>query len=401
MGPGVSRLLLILVASSIVLMAVPAACGNVGHPGFSVSISATPSSGSSPLFVTFSTTILSGTPTNYNWSFGDGKYLNGTATPANETPSHYYYLPGFFNATVTVWEGSEKSTSMPIEISVYSTPMVVHVSASPDQGTAPLYVLFNATVTGGTGTYTSFSWSFGDGGTGSGSIIEHTYSGKGEYHAVVTVKDSSGELAEGSGWINVTTIQSGTQTSGLPPYPYLIAGFVAGIVVALLAMYMIGRLGRRPPGPSELRPPEKEAHPGVAESDLVPEKGEARPEEVPAQTAPPVLSKTEHLEGPSTTTPKQVKEGEPVTLSQRVLVHMAKQGITGPHELAPMELTQGGIAEKLGVRQNVLTNVMKRLEEGELVTSSVTHVKGGFRRLKVYKLTPKGEALARELRSQK
>jgi len=75
----------------------------------------------------------------------------------------------------------------------------VTVSSSPNQNTVPdtgeRYVL-TASVAGGASPY-SYSWSFGDGSTGTGNPVTHTYPGfvstaKGCYSATVTVTDSKG-----------------------------------------------------------------------------------------------------------------------------------------------------------------------------------------------------------------
>src|SRR5207302_558885 len=53
-----------------------------------------------------------------------------------------------------------------------------------------LPVTFSSTTTGGTGPYT-VSWSFGDGSTGSGATVTHSYSTAQTYTVTESVKDSS------------------------------------------------------------------------------------------------------------------------------------------------------------------------------------------------------------------
>jgi len=45
---------------------------------------------------------------------------------------------------------------------------------------------------GSTGAITTYAWTFGDGGTGSGVNSTHTYAGNGSYAAVLTVSDGTG-----------------------------------------------------------------------------------------------------------------------------------------------------------------------------------------------------------------
>jgi hypothetical protein len=75
-------------------------------------------------------------------------------------------------------------------------------SAVPSSGGAPLSVSFTANTAGGTSPY-AFSWAFGDGATGSGQTVSHTYTTLGSYTSSVTVTDSTGAAASGSVGISV------------------------------------------------------------------------------------------------------------------------------------------------------------------------------------------------------
>jgi PKD repeat protein len=80
------------------------------------------------------------------------------------------------------------------------------MSANPASGTAPLTVTFNASGSSDPdGSISSYSWSFGDGGTATGLSASHTYSAAGTYSARLTVTDNRG--ATGSA---TTTISVGT-----------------------------------------------------------------------------------------------------------------------------------------------------------------------------------------------
>ena len=56
-------------------------------------------------------------------------------------------------------------------------------------------VLFNATASCGSGNYTLYAWSFGDGGSALGTSVSHYYVARGNYSATVTVTDSAGATA--------------------------------------------------------------------------------------------------------------------------------------------------------------------------------------------------------------
>jgi PKD repeat protein len=84
-------------------------------------------------------------------------------------------------------------------------PPVAGIAATPSSGDTPLSVQFNASQSyDPDGTIVSYSWSFGDGTTGAGSMPVHTYSIAGSYTATVTVTDNSGLTANASMTISVT-----------------------------------------------------------------------------------------------------------------------------------------------------------------------------------------------------
>lgn len=65
-----------------------------------------------PLFVNFTDTST-GTPSQWEWSFGDGSYSS------EKSPTHLYMIPGKFNTTLTVRRGSLEATKdYPVTISV-------------------------------------------------------------------------------------------------------------------------------------------------------------------------------------------------------------------------------------------------------------------------------------------
>lgn len=176
----VGRALLLLLAAAVIagtLGPATVAAGAAG-PGTAlpVSATATPSSGPAPLLVQFVASVTTGTPTSYNWSFGDGAYLNGTSQ-SDADPSHIYATPGSYTAKVTVWEGSE-SGSVGIPVRVVASALSVSISARPTFGTAPLTVTFTGSASGGTGTYFGFNWTFGDGAVGSGSTVRSASSNR-------------------------------------------------------------------------------------------------------------------------------------------------------------------------------------------------------------------------------
>jgi len=108
-----------------------------------------------------------------------------------------------------------KSTTPPVLLSTSFT-------YSPTSPQTSQQVSFTASASGGTGPY-NFTWTFGDGATGTGTIVYHTYSTAGSYNVLLTAKDSSPSPQTAS------SQQAITVTSPPPPPPSLTASFTASL----------------------------------------------------------------------------------------------------------------------------------------------------------------------------
>src|SRR5207249_3676518 len=84
---------------------------------------------------------------------------------------------------------------------------------------APLLVSFSgAASTDADGDSLSFAWSFGDGGTGSGRLANHSYAAPGSYAAVLTVSDGRGGTDTASVAISVSAPPAFPQTPVLDAF---------------------------------------------------------------------------------------------------------------------------------------------------------------------------------------
>jgi PKD repeat protein len=74
-----------------------------------------------------------------------------------------------------------------------NTPPQARFTATPTSGAAPLQVAFDGSgSTDAGGSIASYAWTFGDGGTGSGATVQHTYQATGTYTATLVVTDNQG-----------------------------------------------------------------------------------------------------------------------------------------------------------------------------------------------------------------
>jgi PKD repeat protein len=102
------------------------------------------------------------------------------------------------------------------------------IEANRTSGSVPLAVSFTSDVNGGSGGYT-FSWDFGDGGTGMLSNPTHTFTSRGTFTVTLVVHDSKMNTESASTVVRATNLQvtiSGNPTSGVAP---LSVGFISTV----------------------------------------------------------------------------------------------------------------------------------------------------------------------------
>jgi PKD repeat protein len=97
--------------------------GGGGTTAPAASFTATPTSGTAPLTVSFTDTST-GSPTAWSWNFGDG------ATSTAQHPSHQYTSPGTYNVSMTASNAGGTSSPATAAITVGSAPGVGGTTAS-------------------------------------------------------------------------------------------------------------------------------------------------------------------------------------------------------------------------------------------------------------------------------
>ena len=157
-----------------------------------------------------------GSIVSYSWSFGD---LNDTTPGTGATPSHTYSAPGMYMVELTVTDNFGLSTTTSGQVIVTSSagfnpPVAVFTfspsAPAPDQavafdGRGSSDLNFDATIS-------SYSWSFGDGGTGTGATPPHTYASAGSYVVALTVTDNFGLSSTSTGSVRVFAAPSAAFT---------------------------------------------------------------------------------------------------------------------------------------------------------------------------------------------
>ena len=113
---------------------------------------------------------------------------------SGEAPSHTYASLGIYTVQLTVTDTAGLSSTISKQIQVVGPPTAAfNTVTSPPLAGSP--VSFDGTASSDPnsgGSVSSYSWSFGDGGTAVGASPSHTYKAKGTYTVKLTVTDNFG-----------------------------------------------------------------------------------------------------------------------------------------------------------------------------------------------------------------
>jgi len=188
---------------TVALLCLLSAEAALAQPTCTLNVS--PASGVAPLSVTASGLCTS--PDNsitqvfINW--GDGTPI--TFVNPGFTVTHKFNSSGTFTAVLTAFDDfGQGSASQTVHV---SPPLQCSPQASPASGKAPLAVTVTANCTDPDGT-PSVVVQFGDGYYQGGPTVSHTYVSGGNFKAVVTAKDTSGNGYVGSVSVNVADTPS-------------------------------------------------------------------------------------------------------------------------------------------------------------------------------------------------
>jgi PKD repeat protein len=148
---------------------------------------------------------------SYSWDFGDGSTGTGVMPPAHNYVSGVYIV----KLTVTDYWDNTGIAIMTINVGSLGAPTAVINVTPGTSGLAPFTVFFDASDSSlasdgdgcGSCSIESYNWDFGDGESGTGITISHTYDTAGAFNVVLTVTDTNG--TQGYDSVQITVSEAG------------------------------------------------------------------------------------------------------------------------------------------------------------------------------------------------
>ncbi|MBN1784335.1 MAG: PKD domain-containing protein [Candidatus Bathyarchaeota archaeon] len=127
---------------------------------------------------------LDGTIVSYSWDFGDGTKAAGVTT------SYSYSATGEYTVTLTVTDDDGATDTTTVTKTVRNQSPVAAFTESAHTLDTNEVISFDASASyDPDGTIVNFFWDFGDGTTGTGVSMEHSYPENGLYTVTLTVTD--------------------------------------------------------------------------------------------------------------------------------------------------------------------------------------------------------------------
>lgn len=141
--------------------------------------------GCAPLVVHFTNTTTPMAGTTFDWDLG-----NGTGIIHLTNPSGSYLTPGTYTVRLTAYNGGSSSVKT-MTITVKPAPVVSFTTSDSTICPNTSVTFVNTSIPNAPGPVTC-TWNFGDGFTGAGSPVNHTYTATGFYNVTLSVTNSDG-----------------------------------------------------------------------------------------------------------------------------------------------------------------------------------------------------------------
>ena len=129
--------------------------------------------------VSMDTSGTQGTALTFSYDFGDGN----SSTQAQ--PSHTYSSDGTYNITVVSTDACGQTDT---------AVLTVVVCEAVNLGFSQSALGNTFTLVANNANLQNYSWDFGDGNTGTGSSVVHTFAGNGSFNVVLTAEDDCGNV---------------------------------------------------------------------------------------------------------------------------------------------------------------------------------------------------------------
>lgn len=156
------------------------------------------------------------TISSYVWQWGDG-----TGNGSGKTATHTYATNGSYPVRLVVTDTSGQTATSSTTVTVASTSNVSPTAAF-STAVSNLTVTFDASASvDPDGTVASYSWTFGDGATGTGKTTSHTYAAAGSYTTRLTVTDNLSATGTVSKAVTVTSVPTGGG-GGVPNWDHIV-----------------------------------------------------------------------------------------------------------------------------------------------------------------------------------
>jgi chitodextrinase len=170
------------------------------NPPLAVSVTENRSAADVGQPVGFTCTPVNGTtPYTLTWVFGD------QTTSSVADPSHVYSISGGFAPACDVSDNAGSSMAPPLSL-VVSPTLEARANVSSPAAAPGTSLTFSASAVNGSGTYPTYSWTFGTGAHGSGQQVTHIFSAVGTYTAAVQITDSNSANATGTVGVDISYI---------------------------------------------------------------------------------------------------------------------------------------------------------------------------------------------------
>ncbi|KAA0004469.1 MAG: PKD domain-containing protein [Thermoplasmata archaeon] len=150
---------------------------------------------------------------NWTWNFGDG------STGYGKNVTHAYAGNGTYSVILTVTDDDGDLAALEKNVSVWNVPPDADFAYSPLSPSTADMIEFSDYSVDTDGFIVNWTWNFGDGSTGYGKNVTHSYADNGTYAVILTVRDNDNDTDNITKYVNVSNVAPVADLSFIPPSP--------------------------------------------------------------------------------------------------------------------------------------------------------------------------------------